>query len=150
MVDAVGFVNIDSVCLDGDLSHSGNGITGIDAEVDQNLVDLGGVHVDRQRLVFRNPGEIDPLADQSVHHLKHPRQGFIQINFFGCNDLFAGKSQQLSRQFGGALGRLENFMQIQTHRMVWLYLLQSHLRLPEDHRQHVVEVMGHTTGELAD
>ena len=47
MFGTVGLVKSDVSRFDGDLAHSGNGVPGIDAQVGQDLIDLGRIHFDR-------------------------------------------------------------------------------------------------------
>ena len=55
--------------LDADPAHTLDGIPGIDAEIGQELVDLGGVHADRPKARQRLLDQVDVLAQQPPEHL---------------------------------------------------------------------------------
>ena len=53
MIGAVGLVEDGVSRFDGDLADAGDGVPGVDAEVGQDLVDLGRVHLDRPQVRLR-------------------------------------------------------------------------------------------------
>ena len=114
---AVGLVEGDVFRLDGDLAHAGDGVPGVDAKVGQNLVDLGGVHLDRPQARARHPDEIDVLADQPPQHLEHARHGVVQVQDLGRDGLLAGKGQQLPGEVGGTLGGLLDLLEVGMERL---------------------------------
>ena len=77
MISAVVLVECDVLGLDGDLAHPRNGITGIDTQVCHNLIDLGGVDLDRPQIHSRHPGQADVFADEPSQHLEHPSYCFV-------------------------------------------------------------------------
>ena len=135
--------------LDGDLADAGDGVAGVDAQVGQDLVDLGGVHLDRPQVRSGQPGQIDVLADEPPQHLEHARHGLVQVEHLRGDGLLAGKGQQLPGEVGGALGGLADFLEIVMERLGRVHLVQGQLRMAEDHAQHVVEIMGHAAGQPA-
>jgi len=82
--------------LDCDSAGVINGIPGVDAEVGQDLVDLGRVQLDRPKFCARPPGETDILADKPLQHPEHSGHGIVQFQYFGDDCLLSGKGQQLS------------------------------------------------------
>ena len=56
------FVEDNAFGLDGDLADAVDGIPGIDAEIDQNLVDLRRVDINPPHISPRQPGQINILA----------------------------------------------------------------------------------------
>ena len=74
---AICLIEVDVFRLDGDLTHPGDGVPGVDAKIGQNLVDLGGVNLDLPQARSRHPDEINILADQPQQHLEHARHGVV-------------------------------------------------------------------------
>ena len=101
------------------------------------------------RSAARQPGEVDVLADQPPQHLEHACHGLVQVQHLGRDGLLAGKGQQLPGEVGGALGRLADFLQVGMERLRRVHLLEGQLRMPEDHPQHVVEVVRHAARQPA-
>lgn len=109
MVFAVGLVKRCVACFNGHLARAIEGIPGIDAQVDENLVNLTRVHFDRPCMGARLPRQLDILANETLddfQHVLHPR---IDIEHFGRHGLLAGKGQQLSCHFGRSFGSLFDF-----------------------------------------
>ena len=61
----------DATIVDGDAAIAGYSITGIDTEIDKNLVDLLWINVDMAVFAFRNPYQPDIFADETPQHGKH-------------------------------------------------------------------------------
>ncbi len=88
-----------------------------------------------------------PISRRSI--LSMPCHGLVQVEHLGGDGLLAGKGQQLPGEVGGALGGLADLLQVGMERLRRVHLLQGQLRVAEDHRQHVVEVVGHAAGQPA-
>jgi hypothetical protein len=68
MVGAIGFIEGGAPRFDGDLSHARNGVPGVDSQVRQSLVNMGGIHLDRTQILARQPCQIDIFTDQQPQH----------------------------------------------------------------------------------
>ena len=108
-----------------------------------------GSTLDRPQILPRLPGKIDVLADEPPQHLEHARHGLVQVQHLGRDGLLAGKGQQLPGEVGGALGGLLDLLKVGMERLRRVHLLEGHLRMPEDHPQHVVEIVGHAARQPA-
>src|SRR5204862_7443446 len=64
--------------------------------------------------------------------------------------LFAAECEQLPREGGGPLRRGDDFLQVAADRLVGADLLGQELGVPQNRREHVVEVVSHAARELAD
>ena len=133
--------------FDEDLADAGDRIPRIDAQVGQDLVDLGGIHLDRPQVRPRLPVELDILADEPPQHIEQPRHGFAKVQHLGHDGLLAGKGQQLPGEVGGALGGFADLHQVVMERPGRIHLRERQLRMPDDHPQHVVEVVGHAASQ---
>ena len=100
----------------------------------------------RRRIEF----ERDGLAEQALEHLGQVADHFAQVERLGLHDVLAAEHQQLAGQAGGALGgevdRLGGIEQL--GRQVGLG--QQHPGVALDDGEHVVEVVRHAGGQLAD
>jgi hypothetical protein len=71
MYRAVGPAKGDIAGLDGDFTHPGNGVPGIDKEIGQQLIDLGRIDLYRPELCPGVPEQVDILTDQPLEHIEH-------------------------------------------------------------------------------
>jgi len=149
-VQAILLVQGDHLRFDGDLADSLDGIPGINAKIRENLVDLGNVHLDRPYFLCRHPDEIDILTDKSPEHLQHILDGLIEVEDFRGNGLFPGKSQELPGDICRAHPGFMDLLQITIKRQGRIDFIKGHLRIPEDDTQHVIEIVGHTSGQPTD
>jgi len=133
--------------FNGDPAGTRDGITGIDAQIGQNLVDLGGVHSDRPKHLRGEPDQFDPLADQSPQHLEHGFNAFVQVEHSGGDGLLAGEGKQLIDYVGGSLGGLLYLLKMLSQRRRGRFPFLGQFRMTEDNSQHVVEIMGHAAGQ---
>ncbi len=88
-----------------------NGITGIDDEVGQKLVDLGRVEPDGIEFQSRLPEQIDILTDQAAKHLECASDGIVEIEHLGGDRLTARKRQELTGEIGRAHGGPANLLE---------------------------------------
>ena len=129
---------------------AGDGVAGVDAEIGQDLVELGGVHLDRGQVGAWLPVKLDALADQAPEHLEHALDRGVDVEHLGHDRLLAGKRQQLAGQVGRTLGGLADLLQVDCDRVAILELVKGQFGVADDHAQHVVEVVGHAAGQPAD
>ena len=64
--------------------------------------------------------------------------------------LLAGEGQQLAGEIGGPFRRFADLQQGEVHRMVRSDMHDRHLCMADDHTQHVVEVVRHSSRQPAD
>ncbi len=114
------------------------------------MINLGGVDQDRPDPFLGLPDQADFFADQTPQHLEHPGHGLIQIDFPGHDGLFAGKPQQFAGHLGGALGRIRNLKQVFVNRLTGTGLVERHLGVAKNDAEHVVEIVGHSSGQPTD
>ena len=149
MVGAGGLVEGHESRLDGDRADVGDGVAGVDAQIGQDLVDLGGVHLDRPQTAFGRQARSmsSPMSRCSI--LSMPATVSFKSQHLGSDGLLASEGQQLAGEVGGAVGRLADLDKVGMERLGRVHLVEGHLRVPEDHPQHVVEVVGHAAGQAA-
>ena len=150
MTEAVGLVEGDRGGLDGDPAGVADGVAGVDAQVDEDLVDLGRIDAHRRQPPGRQPGEVDVLADEPPDHLEHAGHGGVQVEHPRRRGLPAGKGKQLLGEVGGALHRLADGLQPAGERSGVAGRVQRQFRVAEDDAEHVVEIVRHPAGQAAD
>ena len=63
---------------DPDLAASSDGIARIEHEIQQNLLQLGGINPDRAKFAIKIKSECDLLADEADQHRAHSLHGIVQ------------------------------------------------------------------------
>ena len=99
MVGAVVLVEADILGFNSHLAHIFYGVPRIDAQIGQDLIDLGGIDFDGPKVILRLPGKVEIFADQPPEHFQHSFDDRVKIEHFGCDGLLAGECQQLLRDF---------------------------------------------------
>ena len=90
------------------------------------------------------------LANQPLQHLEHPRNDFVYVEYLEGNHLHAGKGQDLAREIRGAIDGTPYFLQVGMERLSRINLVQGYFGMPDDYPQHVVEIMGYSSGQSPD
>ena len=93
------------------------------------------------------PMEMDVFADESPKEADEAFHGFVQVEYFWRDGLFAGKREKLAGEFGGADGRLLDFAQILEKRTLRRGLPKGQLHMAQNGLQHVVEIVGDAAGQ---
>ena len=81
---------------------------------------------------------------------QYARDGRVQVQDLGRDGLLARKAEQLAGQVGRANRRLAHLQDVGMELLVRIHLLERQLRMPEDHAEHVVEVVGDAARQPAD
>ena len=90
------------------------------------------------------------LADQAPQHPLDVGDHVVQVERVGVDDLMPAEGEELARQRGGAIGRLGDLGGGRAQLGVGRQLVEHQLAVAADHRQQVVEVVGHAAGQPAD
>ena len=147
---AEGFVDADGLGADGDGAAVGHGVARIDAEVGEDLVDLGRIHLDGDGDGGGEPFEVDVFADEAAEHVDGTGDGVVEVEDAGHDGLLASEGEELAGQFGGAFGGLLDF----AHAIGGIHAgfagACGEFDVAEDDLEHVVEVVGDAAGEAAD
>ena len=120
----------------------GHRISGVECEVDQNLLERGGIGLDRKRRDGRLGGEIDVLADQTSEQFLDHEHDLVQVEHLRRHHLLAAEGEQLLRQGCRLLARGLDLREIQAHRVRIAQMTSGQARVPQDRRQKIVEVVG--------
>jgi hypothetical protein len=93
--------------------------------------------------------ELDVLADQPPQHLVHLAHHDVQVEHPGLQHLLATEGQELARETGRALGRLDDFTDLARERVAARQAAGDHVPVPHDDAQYV-EVVRHPAGQAPD
>ncbi len=84
--------------LDGQGPTRGHGVSGVDGQVQDNLLHLHGISEHVADVGSSHQLELDVLANQAPQHRLHGRDHHVQIQDVLPHDLLATEGQQLSGQ----------------------------------------------------
>ena len=108
MTAGVGDVELDVGGLDGDAAAAGHGVAGVHRQVEKDLLQLTGVHLDQPGAGAGGDDALDVLADQAAEHLFGVGNGGVEVDDLGHDHLSAAEDQQLPGQGRGPLAGLAN------------------------------------------
>ena len=136
--------------LDAQPSAGRHRVAGVDHQVHQHLVDQSRVGVNGQRPRRQQQLQVDVFAEHAPHHFREARHQLVQIDVLRLHDLAAAERQQLARQAGGAVRRIDDVARRHLPRRGIVLALQQREREPLDDGEDVVEVVRDAAGELPD
>ena len=125
-------------------------VAGVHDQVHQHLLELPRVGLDRRARGAGLGQQIDVLADQPPQHGADAANHGVEVEDLRLEDLLAPEGEELARQVLGAAGRPLDELHVATEARFVADLLPQQDGAPGDHRQEVVEVVGHAAGQLAD
>ena len=96
-------VEIHFGCLDCECAAVRHGVTGVDDEVHDDLLDLARVRFDEAWFRVHSENELYVLSNEPSKHLLDLSQNDVDFQDPWFDDLLATESQQLPRQGGGTL-----------------------------------------------
>ena len=143
-------VDLHLVRFDGEDAAVRHGIAGVDGEVQEHLVNLRRISTNRSQLRCQDRGELDLLSDQPAQHLVRVGDDLVQAQGPRLDRLPAAEGQELAGEVAGALGRAADLLEILAVGTVGREVEQHQIRVAENRRQDVVEVVGHAAGQGAE
>ena len=127
------FVECDICSLNGEFAALGHSIASVDREIHDDLVDLTRVGADCAQGRARDHDEIDILANHTGQHLQVLGDGLVQVEHLRSQNLLAAEGEQLTRQGGGALGGIGNFLRWPTQPRIGPKTLEQKFGVSGDH-----------------
>ena len=94
--------------------------------------------------------EIETLADHAPQEFLHVHDQFIEIDHLGLENLFAAEGQELPGERGGLFAGFLNEIGVLPGESVAGHARRNQLRVTDDGREKVIEIVRHAAGEPAD
>ena len=135
--------------MNGEPSAVGHGVTGVDDQIHQHLLELPGIGLDAGRARAGMGGELDVFADQPAQHLLGGAQQFVDGEPHGLQHLLAAEGEQLAGEHGGPGSGFFNGMGLAAHGRIHAELVLEKRGIAVDDHQQVVEVVRDAAGERA-
>lgn len=134
--------------MDIDGADSGNRVTGVEAEVGEDLFDLGGVDEDMREVVARGEADGDIFAEQAWEDTEHFVDELIELDVAGFDGLAAGEGEELSGEFGGAGGGFLDGGQVVEE--IFVCVPKGEFGMSKDNAEHIIEVVSDASGQASD
>ncbi len=151
MILRIGRVQEDIARLDGQFAALRHGIAGIDRQIHQHLLDLPRVRQDVAQIGSGLRNQVQVFADHPTQHVVEIQDQRVEIEHARLDRLFTCKGEQLVSESRGALGSVEDFVQIAGDLMILRWQrVAGQLGIPADRREQVVEVVGNAPRQPAD
>ena len=135
--------------LDGELAAFRHRIARVHGQVHDHLLELVGIRLHAPQIRRQHRHQRDVLADQPAQQLVHLGDDDVEVQHHGLEHLPAAVGQQLARQRGGALRRLADFLHVAALAVPRGQLAQEQLRIAQNRRQQIVEVVRDAPRELS-
>ena len=149
-VHAIGMVEANGFAPDTDASAAGDGVTRVDEQVGENLVELHRVEFHLHRFAARVPFDTDVFADQAPVQMDALRNRFVQFEHPGRRRLLSGEGEQLAGHLRRTERELVDVRDVRGGGTGGVELSERQLRVADDGRERVVEVVRDAAGKLAD
>ena len=142
----VRIVDDNARCFDGDRSAIGHRVACVGSEVHHDLANLSRVGPCKRRLVRQV--ELDPniRRNQSPQDRFELADELIQVHGGRLEHLVAAEGEQLAGQTSGIPGRSRDVIDAVPERTRIRQLTSEQLCVPNDRRQHVVEIVRDAAG----
>ena len=134
--------------LDADRAALGHGVARIDREVENRLVELRGVDLDRPQAGIGMQLHDHLLAQGPAQHAGDLRQALVEVDHRRLQRLLAREGEQPARQLGAAQRAVQRFLDDLALPRVGL--LHRDVEIADDDAEQVVEVVRDAAGQLAD
>ncbi len=126
-----------------------HGVPRVDAQVHQDLLELGPVGVHPLGPGPTLDGELDLTADQATQQLQPLCDGLVQIQKLRAEDLLPAEREQLSSQIGEPLCRLLYLREVLPRSDADSGIHPRVAGIAEENLELVVEVVRQTAGQAA-
>ena len=128
----------------------GHGISGVEGEVQQELLRLREVRLHAAEPATRSDLDLHVLADDPLQHPVELRGDRVHVDEAWARVGTAAEREQLAGQRGGALGGLERRRKAREGGVLGGELAAGQLDLAGDHEEQVVEVVDDAAGQATE
>lgn len=141
---------LDGLGLDRQLSTRRHCVACVQRQVDQHLLELTGIGVDRPGLGSRDGDELDVLTDQAPQQLVGREHDPVDVDELELEHLAAAERKELPRQRRGPAGGAADLLGIGPRERPLRHRIEQQLAVAGDRRQEVVEVVSDAAGQATD
>ena len=127
-----------------------HGVTGIEGQVHQNLLDLSRVCLDQCGRRLEPHHEVDVLAQQAAEHRSDAVDGQVRVEYSRLKWLLAADGEELRRQLRGSRRGLLDDLDVSSYRISGREAIQRNLTAGDDDGQEVVEIVCDPSGQAPD
>ena len=127
-----------------------HGVTRVDEQIHEHLIDLGGIGQHRARVDVGQERHRDVLAEQPLEHRQHGADLLVHVQALRGQELLAAEGQELPRDVGRAVRGALDDLDLAPARVVGAQLAHEHDAPARNHGDEVVEVVSDTAGQTAD
>ena len=126
-----------------------HGVTRIDRQVHDHLVDVRGVHFHRRESARQADFQLNVFPDDAPQHLVDAQNDLVEIHHAGYRHLAAAECQQLVGQRRGSFRRVQDLVRILHCRAILAHAIAQHFVVAQDHGEQIVEIVRHPAGQTA-
>lgn len=127
-----------------------DGVACVDEEVGDDLVELGAVGEDGGRSWGGIEFELDILSDEASVDSEGAFNLFVHVDRDWADDLFTAEHEELLGEGLGAVGGLEDFVDLVFLAIEEIGVFVEEFSVAVDYSEEVIEVVGDATGEASD
>src|SRR5438309_2056624 len=142
-------VDVDLVRLDRERAAVRHRVASVDRKVEEHLVDLTGVGANGAEGWRQDGDQLHLLSNQAAQHLVRVGDDVVQVEDPRLDGLAAAEGQQLPREVAGGLRGATDLVEILAMGAVGGKVEKDQIRVPENRRQDVVEIVGDPAGQRA-
>ena len=128
----------------------GIGVARVDAEIEEHVLELRRVRVDRARGRVELGVDVDVLADDAAQRAGRAQDGLVQVAVAALRGASTHEREQPRSQPRGTLGGEQDLLGVQALGRARVEVREQALAAHPDHLQHVVEVVRHAAGQPAE
>ena len=150
MTNHAGLLDVLLGDLDFQLAALTHRLAGRHGEVDENLLDLAAVGLHGREAFFEFDEQFDLLTKKTVQHLHNIIQKLADIDGTTPDGWRFAEGQELVGERGGPEGSFFDFPDKPRELALFRHFVHENLRVADHHGEHVVEIMRHAAGELAE
>src|ERR1700722_19611463 len=133
-----------------ELAALGHGIASVNAQVHDDLFDLGWVGTNHRQVRGQIRFDFNIAAEDFFQEAESFGDVLIEIYVARLENLAAGEGQQLTGQGGRANGLMPNFIEVAVEASVGVGFVHAEFGPAEDGTNHVVKVVSDPASQLAD
>jgi len=146
----VGVVDEEVLGFDGEPAAQRHGVTGVDGEIEENLLKLARVGFDAAERIAETQAEFDVFANQAAKEFAHVGDEFVEVEDFGLENLHAAEGEHLAGEGSGAVGSLANLLGTAIEGIFGLQAVEKQVAVAADDGEEIVKVVRDAASHAAE